>query len=115
MAPDPLAPNAEDQDGEYFDPWQALGLHCSAYSSTTDEAAIAVLKGIRDKLYSTDIAERAKLDETLVELLQEIFCSADWCEYGTSPRGCWFIEDGFGDRIITAWEAYYKRHWEGSE
>ena len=43
------------------------------------------------------------------------FASADWCEYGTSPRGCWFVYDqgeNFGARLIAAWEAYFERFWK---
>ena len=109
-----LTPNAEDADGDYWDPWDALGLPCCSYNSEIDEQAIAVLQGIADKMFNTDIAEKTGMSPAHVELWQGIFCSRDWCEYGTSPRGC-FPNYGseFEDigRIIASWKAYYQRHW----
>lgn len=116
---DPLAPNQEDEDGPYWDPWTALGISCGGYSSAVDSEAIAVLRAIRhgveESRYVTGIAAATGLSEGHVELWQYIFCSADWCEYGTSPRGCWIVHDhgdDFGDRLIAAWEAYYERQWK---
>lgn len=109
-----FAPNQEDFDGSFFDPWQALGLSCLSYNSAIDEQAILVLKGIRDKLFCDDIAKKHDMSPEYVELLQSIFCGADWCEYGTSPRGCWFVHDrgeAWADDLITAWEEYYQRTW----
>lgn len=109
---DIIRPNAKDENGDYWDPWEALGLDCMSYNSEIDTAAINVLKGIAsEKRYTTDIASKYKIDPLLVEFLQSIFSGSNWCEYGTSPRGCWPIDrDGF-HLIIEAWEAYYERHW----
>ena len=104
------APNAEDEDGEYWDPWEALGLRCLSYNSEIDQNAIDVLRGIGDKLYNSDIAARTGLPAQYVELLQSIFCGSDWCEYGTSPRGCFPMADDF-PALIAAWEAFYERRW----
>lgn len=109
-----IKPNAEDEIGEYWDPWDALGLSCCSYNSELDRAAIEVLRLLAgdDFVYCTDIAERTGLSPLMVEMLQGIFCSANWCEYGTSPRGCWPIDrEGFS-ALVTAWEAYYQRHWK---
>lgn len=114
---DPLAPNSEDENGDFFDPWEALGMSCCSYNSAIDQQAIDVLRCIREKLYCSDIAARIGLTPEHVELFQSMFSSANWCEYGTSPRGCWFVYDygdNFGDRLIAAWEAYFERHWNES-
>jgi hypothetical protein len=103
-------PNAEDENGEYWDPWETLDQRCLSYSSEIDQNAIDVLRGIRDKLYCSDIAARTGMSESHVELLQSIFCGKDWAGYGTSPRGCFPMADDFRD-IITAWEDYYERKW----
>lgn len=103
-------PNAEDENGEYWDPWVALGLRCVGYSSDVDQNAIDVLRGIRDKLNNAKIAARTGLNPAYVELLQGIFCGADWAEYGTSPRGCFAMADDF-PRLIEAFEAYFERQW----
>lgn len=109
-----MQPNAEDWDGDYWNPWEALGLGCCHYNSEIDAQAIWVLQGIADKKFNTDIAEETGLSPSHVELLQGIFCSRDWAEYGTSPRGC-FPNYGseFEDlgRLIASWKAYYLRHW----
>ena len=120
---DPLAPNAEDENGEYWDPWDALGVRCGGYSSAIDDDALAVLKAIRDGAasrhsggeftnYTTDIAAKTGMSATHVELWQYLFCSADWCDYGTSPRGCFPNYDIDFDALIAAWEAYYERRWK---
>jgi hypothetical protein len=107
-----IQPNTEDFDGEYWDPWDALCNRCASYSGQVDQDAINVLKGIRDKLYCSDIAALYGMSESHVELLQCIFCSANWCEYGTSPRGCFPIDrEGF-PALIAAWEDFYRRHWK---
>lgn len=125
---DYFAPNTADENGEFWDPWEALGQRFGGYSSEVDDDSIRVLRAIKDGLarsranepglgfYSTDIAEATGLSASHVELFQYMFCSADWCEYGTSPRGCWFVYDkgeNFGERLIEAWETYYLRQWGG--
>jgi hypothetical protein len=105
-------PNAEDFDGDYWDPWEALGVRCASYNSEIDLNAIAVLRGIADGLYNSDIAERTGLTPAHVELFQALFCGADWCEYGTSPRGCFPLYRDDFPRLIEAWENYYRRHWD---
>lgn len=117
--PDPLAHNESEYDDDptaetWFDPWKAIGLSCMSYNSIIDRQAIEVLRGIRDKLYCDDISERYGMHPAHVELFQCMFSSMNWCDYGTSPRGCSFAYDygdDFGARLIAAWEAYYLRTW----
>jgi hypothetical protein len=109
-----IQPNAEDEFGEYWDPWEALGLGCCSYNAGIDRQAIGVLReiGSPEFAYCTDIAERLGMTPEHVEMFQGIFCSADWCEYGTSPRGCWPIDrEGF-PALIAAWEVYCERRWK---
>lgn len=107
-----IKPNAEEWDGAYWDPWEALGLRCCSYNSAIDHEALCVLRGIQEGKYCSGIATEYGMSESHVELLQSIFCSAGWCEYGTSPRGCWPIDrEGF-PALIEAWDAYYERQWE---
>lgn len=114
MSEDYFKPNAADENGEHWSPWDALGLSCCSYNSKVDDDALAVLRGILAKQYNSDIAAATGLSPSHVELYQSIFSGAHWCEYGTSPRGCWFVYDrgeNFGERLIAAWEAYYERRW----
>jgi hypothetical protein len=107
------APNAEDEHGDYWDPWEALGLPCCSYNSKIDQAAIDVLRLVAgpEFIYCTDIAEQTGHSPVLVEMFQGIFSSANWCEYGTSPRGCWPIDRNGFHKIVEAWEAYFERRW----
>ncbi len=106
-----IQPNAEDENGDFWDPWETLGLGCCSYNSEIDQQAIEVLRGMATATYCTDTAERTGMSPSHVELFQSIFCSAGWGEYGTSPRGCWPIDPGGFPALIAAWEAYYLRHW----
>lgn len=116
-------PNSEDGDGPYWDPWEVIAIPAGGYNSSVDLDAIYVLRAIRDgvasgksgddyKNYVTDISKRIGMSESHVELWQYIFCSADWCDYGTSPRGCFPAHGLQFDALITAWEAYYVRRWK---
>jgi len=111
---DPLAPNCADDEGEYFNPWLAMGFACDSHNYAMDLQAIDVLRGIADGQYCTDIAARLGLSPGHIELFQTMFSSAQWCVYGTSPRGCLINKaygPDFGGRLISAWEDYYARHW----
>ncbi len=71
---------------------------------------------IRDKKYNSDIAIELDMSTSHVELIQYILCSADICEYGTSPRGCWFNtyppEKAIdADEYIAKWKEYYQQKW----
>jgi hypothetical protein len=100
-----------DQEQEEPDFWELVGLHCVGYNSQIDEDALAVLKGIAVGKYCTDIANELGLPAQYVELLQSIFCSADWCEYGTSPRGCWINPKLDAGAVVDWFEGYVQRQW----
>jgi hypothetical protein len=95
-----------------FDPWEEFGLRCVNYNSQIDEDMINVMKCIKNKKYNSDIAVELNLSEQYVELLQSILCSKNICEYGTSPRGCWFMHSIDADEYINKWQEYYKNNWE---
>lgn len=117
-----ITPNSEDDNGPLWDPWEAIHIPSGGYSGQVDIDAIKILRAIRDGVlsgrsggeygnYSTKIAKSTGLSDHHVELWQYIFCSAGWCDYGTSPRGCFpDLEIDF-DGLIAAWESYYERHW----
>ena len=98
--------------GEIDDPWDELGLQCCSYNSVIDAQVIWVLRGIRDKMYSDDIAQKYDMSPEHVELLQSIFASKNITEYGVSPRGCWFDHNLNADEYIGKWESYYRFTWE---
>lgn len=105
-----LAQPAESQPEEWGF-WDAAGLQCSGYSSETDHDLISVfIETGKDPHWHSDIAERLHLDDKYVTLMMEILCSADFCEYGTSPRGAWAIHTDYESNIkrLTDW---YLRTW----
>lgn len=106
-----VQPNAQGPFEDYWDPWEALRIGCCSYHSAIDVAAIRVLEGIHSGKYCTDIAHENDLDPLLVEMLQGIFCSADWCEYGSSPRGCFPTDRENFHLLIDGWKTYYKITW----
>ena len=112
---DIITPNGEDENGVYWNPWDALGQSCLSYNSEIDAEAISVLRGIAAGKYCHNIATETGLSPSHVELFQSIFAGAGWCEYGTSPRGCWPIDrEGF-PALIEAWESYFQRQWKGKQ
>jgi hypothetical protein len=117
-------PNSTNGKGEdYYDPWTAMRIHCGGYGSEVDLDVIRVLRAIAvgsrncieglegPKGYVTDIAEQTGMSASHVELIQYMLCSADWCDYGTSPRGCFPNWDGDFEALIAAWEKYYEQQW----
>jgi hypothetical protein len=65
--------------------------------------------------FLTDIMKRLDLPEKYVELIQYILCSAGLCDYGTSPRGCFFIDRAAARQFIEKCEKYFHNHWEGAD
>jgi hypothetical protein len=86
-------------------------LGCVGYNSEIDTDALAVLKAIQAGKFNSDIATELGLPTQYVELLQSIFCSVGWGEYGTSPRGCWIAHEHDANALVTKFEAYVERRW----
>lgn len=90
-------------------------LHCVGYNSQIDEDMLAVLKGIAAKKFNSDIAAELGLPEQYVELMQSIFCSVGWAEYGTSPRGCWIDPTHDAGSLIAKYDAYVQKRWRDED
>lgn len=106
----------EDLDlGIWADDWdfwdKTAKLSCVGYSQAIDEDALAVLRGIAARKFCDVIAAEQNLPRQYVEMLQSIFCSVGWADYGTSPRGCWIDCRHNAEELISAFEAYVKRRW----
>lgn len=101
------------KEGGGFDPWDALDVPCGSYSSEQDDQGIAILEIIASErgVHCTDIAERLGLSPSHVELWQYIFCGADLCDYGTSPRGCFPSDDERVKAFLDNWKQYRKLAW----
>lgn len=70
--------------------------NCATYDGAVDSEVLRVLGLIISKrvIYYTDIAKELNLEPNHVQLIQFLLCTADLCEYGCSPRGCWETEKG---------------------
>ena len=94
-----------------WSPWEAMGLLYFSYNSQVDLDALNVLKGIAAQKYCTDIAQETGLSPSHVEMIQYLFCNANWADYGTSPRGCWIRHGIDADKLVAMFEAYYEAEW----
>ena len=94
-----------------WDFWDEANIRCASYNSEIDHDFLAVLREIHAENYCDDIAKKLSLPSQYVELIQSIFCSMDWCEYGTSPRACFIDPSLNGEELIAKLEAYIKREY----
>ena len=65
---------------QHFDPWGAFDGVAGSYNDEIDVACISVLRRITDgNFFAADALE---------EFFAYLLCGHDYCDYGTSPRGC---------------------------
>jgi FPC/CPF motif-containing protein YcgG len=96
-------------DDGSFDPWDIFPCVYGSYSSEFDDLAIAVLTDLRDKTW--------KCEGLAQEIFREMLCTANLCDYGTSPRAC-FATGRFQEllpSLIEKWREYARVQWEISE
>lgn len=108
----PLCEAGDTQSVDEFDPWALFPCLYGSYSKEFDDMALLVLRNLEiARMGRWDKQERG---ETLAhEMFREMLCTADLCDYGTSPRAC-FVNTEFGEllsRLITKWQAYSDLHW----
>lgn len=92
-----------------FDPWDIFPALYGTYCSTFDECAIDVLCEIRDG--------QRRREDLAADMLREMLCTANLCEYGTSPRTC-FPTMEFREilpELIERWQAFSKASWESDQ
>lgn len=92
-----------------FDPWALFPGIFGGYSSDFDKCAIDVLTELRDKTKRrTDLG---------AEMFREMLCVQEFCDYGTSPRGCfWQLDCDLLDQLIAKWQTWSEAAWkEGRE
>lgn len=111
-------PMPEDEfefgDESRFDPWALFPYLYGTYSAAFDEMALVVLRNLQ-------LAAEGRWDEQYRgeglahEMFREMLCTANLCNYGTSPRVC-FATEPFKTvlpDLIAQWEAYSHMHWYG--
>lgn len=89
-----------------FDPWDIFPSLYGSYDSAFDECAIEVLCEIRDG--------RRQRQDLAADMIREMLCTADLCDYGTSPRHCFPTVEfrALLPELINRWQAYSKLSWE---
>jgi hypothetical protein len=102
-------PNAECRDFrscDDFDPWDIFPAIYGSYDSAFDDCAIAVLCEIRDG--------RRRREDLAADMVREMLCVANLCDYGTSPRHCFPTSEfkALLPELIERWQAYSKQSWE---
>jgi len=75
--------------------WKVLNIQCGGYNGAIDEDILKVLSILNtEQTFVDDIAKQMSKDESYIELIQYLICSAELAEYGGSPRGCWLTDYG---------------------
>ena len=90
-----------------FNPWELFPSLYGTYCRSFDDCAIDVLKGLASRPMCWNRSDLA------AQMFREMLCTADLCEYGTSPRVCFptpEFKEVLGD-LIARWEAYRERDW----
>lgn len=88
-----------------FDPWELFPSVYGSYSSDFDSMAIEVLWAL-----ITDADPNQSLAH---KMFREMLCTADLCDYGSSPRYC-FPTESFKpliEPLIEKWTEYAKARW----
>ncbi len=101
-----------DYDAIADDMWMALGVDNGGYDSDVDQDLILIVKALcKEHLFMTALASKLNLPQKYVILIQTILCSANWCNYGTSPRGCWIDYDVDKQLLIASLDIYSQKQW----
>ena len=104
-----LARPNSDNPAEDFDPWDLFPAVYGSYSSEFDRMAIDVLRDV--------LAGEFKRNDLASEIFREMLCSANLCDYGSSPRAC-FPTVKFKailPKLIARWAAYADAHWGNAD
>ena len=102
-------PDASHRDLRFsddFDPWDIFPALYGSYDSAFDDCALDVLCELQE-------GERRR-EDLAADMIREMLCTADLCEYGTSPRTCWPTPSfkALLPELIQRWRAYAKQSWK---
>lgn len=91
-----------------FDPWALFPALYGSYSSSFDECALDVLRELRDR--------EKRRDDLGADMFREMLCTAEMCDYGTSPRVCfWALDAALLQRLIDRWAEWSAIQWVGHD
>lgn len=98
---------SEYETTDDWDFWYIAKLNSSGYDSDIDRDLINVFIITSQLNWYEDIAKTLSLDPKYVCLLIEILCNANFCEYGSSPRGAWAIHNSYQENLdkLNKWYA----------
>lgn len=83
-------------DEDRFNPWSLFPAVYGSYSSEFDACAIDVLREI-------DSGQKVRGDLG-AEMFREMLCTGGFCDYGTSPRYCfWVLDRALLPALIDRW------------
>lgn len=77
--PDPQVEHEIGSDDTFY-PWSLFPAVYGTYSSDFDDTALDVLEAIRGNAYPKESLAH--------QMFREMLCTANLCDYGTSPRTC---------------------------
>lgn len=88
-----------------FDPWSLFPCLYGSYSSCFDKLAVDVLTDLKNSTY--------RREDLASEIFREMLCTANLCDYGTSPRVCFPTESfkALLPELIGRWTEYGNAHW----
>lgn len=104
----PVCRQDDFQSADHFDPWEAFPCLYGSYSSEFDDMAILVLNNLINRTFGRNGGEGLAH-----EMFREMLCTADLCDYGTSPRGC-FPVAGFAEilpALLEKWREHARVSW----
>lgn len=88
-----------------FDPWELFPCLYGSYSSDFDQLAVTVLTNLQNRTFEDgDLAS---------EMFREMLCTANLCDYGSSPRVCFPTQDFLPllPALIEKWKEYATLQW----
>lgn len=98
--------DSQMDDGDFFDPWNLFRSVYGSYSAEFDVCAIEVLEGL-------GVYNGTGRRDLASDFFREMLCTAEMCEYGSSPRACFPTSQfrGLLPKLIERWKAYYETKW----
>ena len=111
----PLADERHMMCDETFDPWSLFPAVYGTYSDDFDWAMLDVLRALQFVANGNwNAAFEMQRKETLAhQIFREMLCTAELCEYGSSPREC-FATSKFAEllpSLIEKWAAFSAIGW----
>jgi hypothetical protein len=113
-----INPDIDISDGENkydtWDMWEFFRVPYASYNSSIDEKFIRIIENNildKDNSYSTVAAKKLDIDPDFVEFIYYVLCGTELWEYGTSPRGCWAIDEEKCKELLNKCKKYFFIHW----